>query len=101
MRLVDRERRQFRLMDDRLCAFQDENIYIATVISDLEGLFRALELTSEDWIERFRCAWGELEVSYAVALDRLEPIPKATDPSIHGAVEEMRLLVAQALAALQ
>jgi hypothetical protein len=96
---ADRERRQFLLMEDRLRAFDAGDIYIAKAINDLEGLVSTLELTPDDWVEQFREAWGDLEVSYAVALDRLEPIPDATDPVVREAVAEMRRLVAERLAA--
>jgi hypothetical protein len=96
-----RERRQFLLMEERLRAFEAGELYIARVINDLEALLSALEITPDDWVERFRDAWGELEVSYAVALDSSKPIPDATDPVIREAVAEMRRLVAERLAATE
>ena len=72
---VDRERRQLLLMLDRLRRFEAGSLFIAKMISDLEGLLEALE------------------IPYAVSLDRLEPIPDATDPQIRTAVERMLDLV--------
>lgn len=98
---TQRERRQLLLIEDRLRGFAEGKVYIAKTINDLEALLYALELAPDDWIERFREAWGELEVAYAVALDRLNPIPDANDPSIREAVAEMHRLVAERLAATE
>jgi hypothetical protein len=90
---VDRERRQLLLMLDRLRRFEAGSLFIAKMISDLEGLLEALEITPDPWRDEFREQWGELEIPYAVSLDRLEPIPDATDPQIRTAVERMLDLV--------
>jgi hypothetical protein len=92
-----REDRQLRLMADRLDAFVSGKLHIAEAISDLEGLLWALEMTPEEWKHDFREQWGELEISYAVALDRQEPVPDASDPRIREAVRSMRRLVDERL----
>jgi hypothetical protein len=40
------------------------------LIPDLEGLFNAADLDDEAWRESFWVSWGDLEISYALALDR-------------------------------
>ncbi|SRR6266567_7093073 len=93
-----REMRQLGLMAERLDSFASGDIYIAQAISDLEGLLYALELTSDGWKDEFREEWGELEIAYAVALDRREPVPDASEPRIRDAVTAMRRLVDERLA---
>jgi hypothetical protein len=69
--------------------FEAGEVYIATLISDLEGLLAALELASEDWIDSFRTKWGGLEIAYAVALDELGSIPDNTDPAVRASVNAL------------
>lgn len=63
----------------------------------MEALLWELQRTPEEWKDRFREEWGELEIAYAVALDRGEPVPDASEPSIRHAVEAMKQFVAQRL----
>jgi hypothetical protein len=93
----ERELRQLRLMADRVAGFERGELYIAKVISDLEGLLWQLETTPQEWRDRFREQWGELEIAYAVALDQLTPVPDVRTPSITEAVRQMKLLVAERL----
>lgn len=89
----DRELRQLRLMEDRLRAFARGELAIGPTIADLEGLLWALQQTPEAWRDQFREEWGELEIAYAVALDRGLPVPDATDPTIRGSVDAMIVLI--------
>jgi hypothetical protein len=59
----------------------------------LEGLLYAVEQAPEDWKARFIEEWSELEIPYAVALNRQEKIPDATDPTIRMAVDALIALV--------
>ena len=74
----DREVRQLDLMLDRLNRFRSGSMIIGPVISDLEALRYELHSVDEDWRERFRDAWSDLEIPYAVALDQA-PIPTIAD----------------------
>ena len=96
----ERELRQFRLMEKRLNQFVEQQRPIDQTIADLEGLFWALEETSDEWKERFQDLWGRLEIAYAVALDRGDPIPNAGVPELRQAADEMLALVHERIAAL-
>jgi hypothetical protein len=96
----EREARQFARMIERLRAFRAGELDIGKLISDLEGLMWALELASQDWIDAFQSEWGELEIAYAVALDRGEPIPDNSDPRVQASVEALLEVVEERLSAL-
>lgn len=59
-------------MSDRLARFRAGELGIAPLINDLEALRYELQSADDEWIDRFIDACGELEIPYAVALDRLE-----------------------------
>lgn len=88
----DREQRQFRLMVERIQDFRDGNASIGPVINDLEALLEALEETPEQWKEEFQQEWSVLEIRYAVALDRQQPLPGPEDHDIPEALDRMEQL---------
>lgn len=98
---LERERRQLSLMQQRIASFRSGELFIARLITDLEGLMEARECASEEWLDDFRSAWGGLEISYAVALDRLTPIPDAHDPGIADDLFDLDALIVSALAELE
>ncbi len=63
------------------------------MINDLEALLNELQLVDEDWHQEFVDAWSELEIPFAVALDRLEPIPIIADATVAAGVDQMDKLV--------
>jgi hypothetical protein len=68
-------------MRERVSGLRGGALHLGTGTADLEAL---LSVTRQppDWKDRFIYAWSVLEIAYAVALDRLQPIPTAlTDPS--------------------
>ena len=83
-------------MLDRLNRFRSGELTIGPVISDLETLHYQLHSVDEDWRGQFRAAWGDLEIPYAVALDRQEPIPTIADQTVAEGVAEIQRLVAEA-----
>lgn len=93
---VERERRQLGLMRERIRQFRDGSIPLAKLISDLEGLLEARNDASEQWIDAFRDAWSDLEIPYAVALDRLTPIPDAHYPTVAEGLFDLDRLIEQA-----
>jgi hypothetical protein len=93
---VERERRQLSLMKERIEQFRNGSLPLARLINDLEGLLEARIHASEQWIDDFRAAWGDLEIPYAVALDRLTPIPDAHDPTVADGLFDMDRLIQQA-----
>ncbi len=94
---IERERRQLRLMDERIEQFRNGSLSLARLISDLEGLLEARTLASDQWVDDFRSAWADLEIPYAVALDRLTPIPDAHDPTIADGLFDLDRLIRQAV----
>jgi hypothetical protein len=82
-------------MDRRLGEFARGERAIGSTISDLKGLFWALEQTPPDgeWGSQFLERWGELEVRHAAALDRNERMPDALDPAIRNVVDRMTELI--------
>ncbi len=96
----EREWRQLDLMTDRLARFRKGELGIGPVIADLEALLGELQSVDESWTERFVEAWGDLEIPYAVALDRRQPIPTIADDTVAEGVAELERLVAEARAAL-
>ena len=98
----ERERRQLDLMLDRLEGFRSGELEIRGVIDDLSALHYQLELVSGTWRDEFRDAWAELEIAYAVALDRRRKIPTAaSDVTVGDAVTTLIALVRQHLDALE
>ena len=91
-----RERRQVALMRSQLEEFVGGSVPLPRLIADLEGLLNALEVLPDEWRDDFHSAWGGLEISYAVALDRLTPIPDASDPVVADDLFELRLLIGRA-----
>jgi hypothetical protein len=71
---IGHDRRQYRLMIERLEAFQRKAIGIHAFISDLKGLLSALELRNEEWVGRANNEWGNLEIIYALECDRCEEV---------------------------
>ena len=90
----DREQRQYALMRETLDGFR-RGRSIGPVIADLEGLLHALEETPQDWKDLFLEQWGVLEIGYAVALDRQQPLPTALDHDIATALDGMDTLIAE------
>lgn len=80
-------------MLDRLRGFRGGSVPLPRLISDLEGLLYALQTTPQAWRDRFIEEWSALEISYAAALDRLEPLPTLEDPHIAEAVDGLEALV--------
>jgi hypothetical protein len=97
---AERERRQLDLMSDRLARFRSGTLGIGALINDLEALRYELQSVDDAWIDRFIDAWGDLEIPYAVALDRLDPIPTFADSTVKDGVRELEQLIAEARSAL-
>ncbi len=88
------QERQLRMMADKLAAFENCEIALDCLIADLEGLFNALGPADEDWREAFWDSWGELEMSYALALHRSpEPMDETSERLMWEAVANLKSLV--------
>jgi hypothetical protein len=92
----EREQRLLAAMRERVCGLRSGALHLGTAIADLEGLLS--EVTQRpDWQDRFVDAWSVLEVAYAVALDRRQPLPTAlTDPGIADALNDLDALLDEA-----
>jgi hypothetical protein len=90
----DREQRQYALMQEIIDGFRSGRS-IRPVIADLEGLVHALEGTPEGWKDLFIKQWSVLEIAYAVALDRQQPLPTARDHDIATALDAMDALISE------
>lgn len=86
--IIERERRQLQLMLDRLRRFQAGDLSVSHAITDLEALLYQLELVDESWRREFTEAWSDLEIPYAVALDRQTEILTAAGWSAASEAEE-------------
>jgi len=93
--ISDREQRQYALMQQRIQGFRDGRLSISTVIADLEGLVSELDEAPQEWKDSFIAEWGVLEIAYAVALDREQPLPTAGDDGIAAALDALELLIAE------
>lgn len=97
---VERECRQLRLMLDRVAGLRSGDLSIGHAIGDLEGLLYQLELASDGWRDEFTEAWSLLEIAYAVALDRNEPLPTASDGDVAEGLAAIERLAGARLAEL-
>jgi hypothetical protein len=98
--MIERERRQLTMMNEQILRFRSGDLSLGRLIADLEGLLAALTFATDEWIDDFWSAWGDLEIPYAVALDRLTPIPDARDPNVADGLFELDVLIRQAIADL-
>lgn len=70
---------------------------VGVVIDDLHALLWRLPEAPEAWRERFLEAWSVLEIDYASALDRGQPLPTAGERDIAAALDDLDRLVAERL----
>lgn len=98
--VVNRERRQLELMMDRIVRFQSGDLGIGSTIDDLMALSDELQLADASWRDRFVDAWSDLEIRYAVALDKLTSLPDASDRTVRDGLFELEQLVVEGLNAL-
>lgn len=92
----DREQRQYDLMRETIDAFRAGRS-VGPVIADLEGLVNALEETPQEWKDSFVEEWSVLEIAYATALDRQQPLPTARNHDIAAALEALEALIGERL----
>lgn len=97
----DHEIRQLGLMATWLEDFTSGSAPLPATINALEALALQIKLATPEWHESFGEAWLDLEIAYAVALDRLTPIPDAADPTIRDGLYDLKALVVDHLATAQ
>ncbi len=87
--------RQFKLMLQRLVAFEMKSISLGQLVSDLEALNSALQEVDTYWSNAFLAQWSVLEDVHADALDReINDIPA---PLLERPLEEIERLISSAL----
>lgn len=92
--MTDYDLRQLRRMRERIEWFENQKIGLGSLIGDLGALLDCLEATDGEWKDRFRRQWWELELVYAVALDRkLERLPAQSQAIVDDAIRAMKSLL--------
>lgn len=88
------DQRQLKLILERLTWYSEGSISLPYLIDDLSGLLNVLEEVDEEWKMYFRRNWLDLEIVYAVALDRDKDKLDETDLRvINSAVVELKKMV--------
>lgn len=95
--MSDYERRQYRLMADRLESFENKSIKLKTLILDLEGLLGVLENVDVEWKRKFQHEWGRLEELYSCALVDQQELSKEDKDLIEKSINNLKLLISQKL----
>ena len=90
------DNRQYKLMLERINAFENKKLALKQLIADLEGLLYALQDAPKGWKSSFYEEWAVLEDVYAGVLDEgLKKIPEDSQKLIDGAVGNLKHLVTQ------
>ncbi|MEB3311259.1 MAG: hypothetical protein VKJ02_13605 [Snowella sp.] len=63
---------QYLLIDQYLQQFDENKLPFDRLISVLDALLETLQVSDDEWKEKFRSEWWTLEQVYAVACDRGE-----------------------------
>jgi hypothetical protein len=88
----------FRLMLSKLVAFENGQLALDLLIPELEGLFNAVNLDNKDWQDGFWDTWGELEIIYALGLNRgWKSLDEIGEQIVRQAVTDLKSLVAAKL----
>jgi hypothetical protein len=86
--------RQYRLMLEQLTTFEQGQMKLDILVTNLEGLLNTLEQIEESWKSPFLSEWGKLEDARAVALFRqIKSFDQAATERILKAVSALKLLV--------
>jgi hypothetical protein len=93
-RISEYDQRQYQLMLEAVSAFQNGQLKIDALISNLDGLFRALEGHDEAWRKSFFEYWADLEQARAIALFRgRSALDEQETKVVFEAVDRLKLLV--------
>jgi hypothetical protein len=93
-KMSDYDQRQYRLMLDRLTAFEQSKITLNALVVDLEGLLNALDDITPCWKQAFLSDWGKLEEERAYAsFKNVKVFDDETSERIRPAVSKLKLLV--------
>ncbi len=85
---------KLRTMLSALAEFENGQLALDLLIPELEGLFNAVDLDDLDWQKGFWYSWGELEIGYALALDRgWKSLDETGEQIVLQAVADLRSLI--------
>jgi predicted enzyme related to lactoylglutathione lyase len=98
---MDYDRRQYRRMLGRLMAYKNNALHLRELIDDLAALLAALENVRDEWRKSFQDRWGDLEVTYAIALDQNRSLDEQDRKLVEEAVDVLKALVQSRLADFQ
>jgi hypothetical protein len=90
--MSDYDQRQYRLMLERLTAFEQGRLRLDMLVNDLEGLLNALEEVQPAWKQTFFHYWGKLEDERGLALFK-GLIDEETSQRLRAAISQLKLLV--------
>jgi hypothetical protein len=92
--MSEHDQRQYRLMLDALNEFESDQLKIDTLISNFEGLLRAVEATDDAWKRTALEYWADLEQARAIALFHgRTKLDEQEAKVVHDAVSHLKLLV--------
>src|SRR5688572_29063623 len=92
--MLDYNERQYRLMLNRLVAFEQGKLPLDSLVIDLEGLLNALEGVEFSWKQEFLHEWGTLEEGRAYALFKsLSAFDEEASETLRAAVARLKLQV--------
>lgn len=92
--MSDYDQRQYKVLFDRINAFQRKSIGLKSLIADTDALMRSLQHAEKPWTDAFYAQWAFLEDVYARALDQgLNAVPSDQAALVDNAVEKMQELV--------
>ena len=92
--MPDADQAHYRLMLDRLTAFEEGQIPLDRLVDDLEGLLNVLAKVEPTWEEMFLGLWGELEDERAYALFKgIKVLDEETSEGLRATVAQLKELV--------
>jgi len=92
--MSDHDQRQYRLMLERLIAFEQGRLPLDTLVIGLEGLLNILEEAQPLWRKTFLHHWGTLEDGRAYVLFKgLKTLDAETCKTLRAAASQLKLLV--------
>ena len=82
-------------MLSKLTEAEEGKLALSSLIPELETLFNAIDLDDQDWKEGFWDSWGDLEINYALALNRgWKSLDETGERLVSQAVENLKSLIA-------
>jgi hypothetical protein len=94
--MSDRDQRQYQLMRKFIQDFENDDLSLGYLISNLQGLFLAVDSIDVKTAEDLQSEWWTLEQVYAVALDRQQSVVSPEGQAlVLEALENIKVLLQQ------